>query len=243
MNTAAKAHCNKFHSKTFLYFVHNNELDIKRGLSELPDLLLINGLTVRRVHRQNHCPGLPVHILSIMRFPVSSDNKCHPLQHFNLTQGIQMFFSFAVANLSRAGSIIQLCSTLSHMLAILHQKARTVNGIMSNNTPVTIQSCDWLAKTAWFKGIQAIEDLLDIPEHNGRLFKLRQTPASFAGVFCLLWNTSVSLQSSLVQGVLSASIRSCVKLSGHLPLALKHEGERFSDHSEKQLTEAPSLLL
>lgn len=100
-----------------------------------------------------------------------------------------------------------------------------------------------LAKTAWLKRIQAFEDLLGIPEHNGRLFKSRQTPASFAGVFCLLWNTSVSLQSSLVQGVLSASIRSCVKLSDHLPLALKHEGERFSDHSEKQLTEAPSLLL
>lgn len=121
MNTAAKGHCNKFHSQTFLYFVHK-----AGGPSELPDLLLINGLTVRRVHRQNHCPGLLLHILSIMRFPVSSDNKCHPLQH--LTQGIQMFFSFAVANLSRAGSIIELCSTLSHMLAILHQKARTVNG-------------------------------------------------------------------------------------------------------------------
>lgn len=126
MNLAAKTHWNKFNSETSLCFVHYRKQDLILGLSELPDLLLTSGLTLRRVYRKNYCPGLLLHISSIMRFPVSSEDRCHPLQHFKLTQGIQMF-SFAVANMSRMKSLIQMCSTLPHMLAILHQKARTVN--------------------------------------------------------------------------------------------------------------------
>lgn len=124
MNPAVETHCNKFKIETFLCFVHYSEEDIILWPSELPDLLLLtNGLTVRG---EIHCPGLLLYISCIMRIPVSPEDGCHPLQHFKLTQGIQMF-SFAVANVSRARSLIQMCSALPHMLTILNQKARTVN--------------------------------------------------------------------------------------------------------------------
>lgn len=74
MIPAAKAHFNKFNREIFLYFVYYSERDIILGPSELSDLLLISGLCVRRVYRQNHCLGLLFHISSIMRFPVSSDD-------------------------------------------------------------------------------------------------------------------------------------------------------------------------
>lgn len=55
-------------------------------------------------------------------------------------------------------------------------------------------------------------------------------------------NTSLSPQSLLALVCQSGSIRSRIKVSGHLPSALEHEGERFSDQSKKQLTEPPPLL-
>lgn len=52
---------------------------------------------------------------------------------------------------------------------------------------------------------------------------------------------SLSLSTIITSSeCLSGSIRSRIKLSGHLPPALKHEGERFGDHSENN---RPSLLL
>lgn len=51
--------------------------------------------------------------------------------------------------------------------------------------------------------------------------------------------------STIISGLecLSDSTRSHIKLSGHLTVALKHEGERFSDYRENERPEAPSLLL
>lgn len=49
-----------------------------------------------------------------------------------------------------------------------------------------------------------------------------------------------SPQSSYSSQCLSGSIRSHIKLSGRLPPALKHRGDRFSDYSENN---QPSLLL
>lgn len=64
-----------------------------------------------------------------------------------------------------------------------------------------------------------------------------------AGSLCLFLFKYLSLSTIITSsGCLSGSIRSHIKLSGHLPPALKHEGERFSDHNEKQLTEPPSPL-
>lgn len=66
-----------------------------------------------------------------------------------------------------------------------------------------------------------------------------QTPASLALSFSFS-HTSRCPQSSLAW---SGSTRSHIKLSGHLTVALKHEGERFSDYRENDRPEAPSLLL
>lgn len=82
VNPAGKTHCSKFNNETFLSFVHYSEWDIMLEPSELPDLLLTDGMTVRTVYRENHCPGLLLHISSIMRFPVSSEDWCHPLRPF-----------------------------------------------------------------------------------------------------------------------------------------------------------------
>lgn len=70
-----------------------------------------------------------------------------------------------------------------------------------------------------------------------------QTPVSFMQAF----SVSLSLFKYLTLSTIitssecpSGSIRSRIKLSGHLPPALKHEGERFGDYSENN---RPSLLL
>lgn len=52
-------------------------------------------------------------------------------------------------------------------------------------------------------------------------------------------NISTIFSSS---GCLSGSTRSRIQVSGHLPPALKHEGERFSDQRKKRVTEPSSLL-
>lgn len=72
-----------------------------------------------RVHRENHCPVLMLCIWPIMRFPVSPEEGCHPVQHLNLTWGIQMF-SFAVANASGVRKLLQMCSTLPQKLSEQH---------------------------------------------------------------------------------------------------------------------------
>lgn len=75
---------------------------------------------------------------------------------------------------------------------------------------------------------------------RGKILCLADSCFSCRLSLSLLLNTSSSTIISC-SGCLSGSIRNRGKLSGHLPLPPKHEGERFSDHSEKN--NWPSLLL
>lgn len=65
-------------------------------------------------------------------------------------------------------------------------------------------------------------------------------PRFFHAAFLFPFAYCTSLSTVILQQCLSGSIRSHIKLSGRLPPALKHGGDRFSDYSENN---QPSLLL
>lgn len=122
-NTAAKARRNKFNSETSFCSLQWRRHEAQAIRATRPAAAHLDGLTVRWVYRENHCPGLLVHISSIMRFPASSDDGCHPLQHF----GSHTRYSDVFLCCCQRVRSIQMCCTLPHMLAILQPKARTVN--------------------------------------------------------------------------------------------------------------------